>query len=110
MAATKIQPVDLDQVVNEEGADARVPLFKLDGEEFTIPAQPKATIALRYLYDVRVKGEDIAASRLLESLLGEEGFQALMNHESLTFTQLQQVMAVAQQVVLGAVEEAQGNG
>lgn len=88
---------------------ATVPLFVLDGKTYSIPAKPKANITLKYLKQVRTVGEDVAAGELLEGLLGTDGYEALMNHDDLTMEQFQQVMLAAQQHVLGAIEEAQGN-
>lgn len=89
--------------VPDDNAD-RVELFSIDGTSFTIPRKPKATIALRYLYDVKQQGIEVAQAGLLISLLGDENYRALMEYDDLTLDQLKQVMELAQKVTLGNLE------
>lgn len=86
-----------------------VELFTLDGRVFSIPAKPRVSVALRYLWHARQYGEDRAAAELLEALLGAEGFEALVNYDDLTAEQFQAVLDAAQKVTLGALEDAKGN-
>jgi uncharacterized protein YihD (DUF1040 family) len=89
---------------NEE----QIQIFSIDGKEYTIPAKPRVNVALKYLHDAKHKSEDIAAAGLLENLLGEEGYEALMNYEDLTADQLKAIMKIVQKVALGSMEESQG--
>lgn len=92
---------------------AMVDLFSIDDTMYQIPAKPKVNIALKFLRMARTQGMEIASGWLLEELLGEDAFEALMNYDDLTAEDMEQVMAVAQEVTLGAVEASQaplGNG
>lgn len=82
----------------------RVELFSLDGKSYTIPRRPKANVALRYLYEVKQHGSEVAAGSLLMNLLGEENYLTLMDNDDLTLDQLKQVMELAQKVTLGNLE------
>jgi hypothetical protein len=85
-----------------------VVLFKLDGREYSVPAEPRAAVALRYLRNVRRKSTDYAAATLLEELLGVDGFDALCEYDQLKPDQFKQIMAAAQKLTMGAFEEAFG--
>jgi len=85
-----------------------VELFSLDGVSYTIPAKPRVNLALRYLWHAKQYGEDRAAAELLESLLGAEGFEALMNYDDLTGDQFEAIMAAATKYTLGALEDGTG--
>jgi hypothetical protein len=85
-----------------------VVLFELDGREYTVPARPRAVIALRYLRAVRDKGTDAAAATLLTELLGVDGFDALCDYEDLTGEQMKAIMESAQKLTMGGMEEAFG--
>jgi len=85
-----------------------VELFSLDGVSYTIPAKPRVNLALRYLWHSKQYGDDRAAAELLESLLGAEGFEALMNYDDLTGDQFEAIMRVATRYTLGALEDTTG--
>lgn len=94
---------------NHEDSTEMVELFTLNDQTYSIPKKPKANIALRYLREARTLGEDVAAGNLLEAVLGEEGYTALMDYEDLTMKDLQSIMLIAQKVVMGGIEDAAGN-
>lgn len=91
----------------EDKAEMR-DLFSIDGTTYQIPARPRMNIALRYLWHTKQYGEERAAAELLEELLGRDGFEALVNYDDLTAEDFAAVMTAAQEVTLGALEEAQG--
>lgn len=103
-----VETIDLDNGAPVEPSE-EIPLFKLDGKTYTIPSKPKASVALRYLHELRTKGEDYAAGHMLEAMLGAEAYQALMNYDDLELEQFSAVMAACQKVLLGAIEKTQGN-
>lgn len=87
-----------------------VVLFELDGREYRVPARPRAVIALRYLRAIRKGGTELGSAQLLTDLLGVDGFDALCEYEDLEPGQLKAIMAAAQKLSLGAIEEAfEGN-
>jgi hypothetical protein len=102
------EPISLDAA----GAKAEVPmvtLFTLHGQEYKIPARPRANLALKALQMTREYGPGLANVALLEELLGEEAFEALSSYEGLTDDQLQAVSKAARELTLGALEDEQGN-
>lgn len=85
-----------------------VDLFSIDGVVYQIPSKPRVNVALRYLWHAKQHGEDKAAAELLEALLGEKGFKALIEYDDLTPDDFTNILKAAQQVTLGALEESQG--
>lgn len=94
----------------DENAPATVELFELNGTTYSIPAKPKAHLSVRYLFQVRDLGEDVASANLLASVLGEDGFRALSDYEDLTPDDFKQIMEAVKEVVMGGQENAMGNG
>lgn len=99
-----ILPASTAATLNED----MVVLFELDGREYRVPARPRAAVALRYLRAVRDKGTEGGAAQLLTDLLGQDGFDALCDYDDLTGAQMKAIMEAAQELTLGAVEEAFG--
>lgn len=91
---------------SEWGADAdRVELFTVtrDGKPttYSMPNEPFPGLALQYLKRARREGEAIAASWLLEQVLGEDGYDALAAEPDVTLAQVNGIAARALQVVTG---------
>ncbi len=101
--------IELTSAGKPEQPDDEIELFSIDGVSYTIPAKPRVNVALKYLWHVRQYGEDRAAAELMESLLGPKGFQALVEYDDLTPDQFGQILTIAQQHVLGALESVRGN-
>jgi hypothetical protein len=60
--------------------EQRIPLFLIDEVEYTVPRFPAPTIGLKYLKLAHEQGSDEANYWLLTSMLGEEGYEALMDY------------------------------
>lgn len=93
--------------------DKRVPAFSINGTTYYISTRPKVNKAIRYLHLTRTQGTEIAIDFMLGELLGEEGYEALMNFDDLTAEQLREVVNIASKVMTGAVEvpkDKQKNG
>ncbi|MER7814548.1 hypothetical protein [Streptomyces sp. NPDC096153] len=104
------EPVRLSSKQSEPKAEDRVVLFYVDDEPYTVPKRIGRNHGLRYLRTARRQGEPIAAQELLETLIGEDGYEALMNCDDLEDDQLDQIMNRLRDEALGAVEEEkQGN-
>lgn len=82
----------------------RVPLFRIDGVEYTIPKKVKANVQLKYLRSLKEEGELAATYVMLEALLGREGYEALMNYENLTEEDFKTIVDIASHIVLGNTE------
>ncbi|KPM55732.1 hypothetical protein CcI49_03255 [Frankia sp. CcI49] len=85
-----------------------VELFRLHGKVYTIPDAPKVNVALLYLWEARHHGEGVADQMLLERMVGEDGYRALMEHDPLKQEQLDRILSTAQKVVLGSLEQGKG--
>ncbi|MFF0055683.1 hypothetical protein ACFYRI_14960 [Streptomyces microflavus] len=86
----------------------RIVLFYVDDQEFSIPKQVGRNHGLRYLRTMRKQGEALAAQELLEVLIGEDGYTALMDCDDLTDEQLDQIMNRLRDMALGEVEDEAG--
>lgn len=86
-----------------EDAPERYPLFTIespDGElavEYSMPRAKHPGIVLEYLRVARREGGESAASWLLERVLGDAGYTALVSEPDLTF---ETVNAIARTAVL----------
>ncbi|MFI6140313.1 hypothetical protein ACIBCC_19260 [Streptomyces griseus] len=92
------KPADVDRIV----------LFYVDDEAYSIPKHVGRNHGLRYLRTMRRQGEALAAQELLEVLIGEDGYTALMDCEDLTDEQLDQIMNRLRDMALGEVEDEEG--
>ncbi|MDQ3760971.1 MAG: hypothetical protein M3460_04530 [Actinomycetota bacterium] len=101
--------IELTSAPEPDTPEDEIELFSIDGVAYTIPAKPRVNVALKYLWHVRQYGEDRAAAELMESLLGPKGFQALVEYDDLQPEQFGQILTIAQQHVLGALEGVRGN-
>lgn len=100
--------IDLDA----EGADSPdelVTLFKLDGVEYKVSANPRAAVALKGLNYVEKYGPELANLMMLKDLLGEEAFEKLSGCEKLTPKQLAQIVDLAYKLCFGTIEVNPGN-
>lgn len=86
----------------------RIVLFYVDDTEYSIPKQVGRNHGLRYLRTMRRQGEALAAQELLEVLIGEDGYTALMDCDDLTDEQLDQIMNRLRDMALGEVEDEAG--
>lgn len=96
--------INFDEQPKEVSETAMVELFTLGGKTYSIPNKPRINVALKYLDHARNQGQDAAAAYLLETLVGREGYEALMDYDDLTQDQFSEVILAAQKVVLGGLE------
>jgi hypothetical protein len=85
-------------------AQVRIPLFSIDGVEYSIPARPRLNVALQFMHMTRTQGDGAAMDVLLEKLLGTDGYRALREYDDLTPEQFAKITAIASEVTLGALE------
>jgi hypothetical protein len=88
----------------------RVVLFYVDDEAYSVPKKIGRNHGLRYLRTARRQGEAFAAQELLEVLIGEDGYEALMNCDDLGDDDLDRIMDRLRDEALGAVEDEGGKG
>lgn len=97
-------------VVKSSGkARDRVVLFTIDDVEFSVPAKPGPNITLKFLNELRKSGNEMfAALVLLESMLGAEKYEALLDYEELDETLLNDILDQVVTLAMGRVEDAAG--
>lgn len=99
--------IDLPDTVTEEGVELEVPLeplFRLNGEEYLIPAKPSAGMALGYLELQTKQGPDAAIHWMMVEMLGQEGYDILRDHPSLEREQLDKIIQRVEKKVLGGMQ------
>jgi hypothetical protein len=106
-AASGPNIVSLRSAINPP-ADQRVPAFSINGEVYTILTRPKTNAGLKYIHLARTRGDAVAVDFMLETLLGRDGYQALMDFDDLTEDNLKDVMEAASRIMLGTVEGPKG--
>lgn len=84
--------------------DQRVPAFSINGVTYSILTKPKVNAGLKYVHLARTRGAEIAVDFMLETLLGAEGYAALMDFDDLTEEDLTAVMNAATRIMTGAIE------
>lgn len=82
----------------------RVPAFSINGVTYSISTKPPVNKALRYLHISRTQGTEAGIDFMLGVLLGEEGYEALMDFDQLTEEQLKDVVTIASKIMTGSVE------
>lgn len=85
-----------------------VDLFSIDGTVYQMPAKIGANIALGYMRLVRTHGQEAALGWALEQVIGAEAYDALMGCDDLEPEDLEAVMKVVHENVMGAVEAPKG--
>lgn len=99
--------IDLPDTITEEGEEVEVPLeplFRLNGEEYLIPATPSAGMALGYLELQTKMGPDAAIHWMMVEMLGEEAYDVLKTHPSLKRETLDQIIQRVEKKVLGGMQ------
>jgi hypothetical protein len=108
-----IAPGDVDVLrlsSKDEGEEVEyVTLFELDDKPFQVPKNPSPTVGLRYLHILRHEGEGQAAYFMLSKMLGEKGYDALMDYEKLTQDQYDFILTAAIRIATGKTERPKGN-
>lgn len=89
---------------------AMVDLFAIDEKVYQMPVKVGAGVALGYMKLVRTHGQEAAMGWALEVVLGTEAYDALTNCPDLEPEDLEAVMKVVHDNVMGAVEAGKGKG
>ncbi|WP_274029447.1 hypothetical protein [Streptomyces sp. MMBL 11-1] len=101
-APTAFVPPQLssDTPVEEE----RETLFVIDDVEYTIPLKVPKSLSLRVMRTARLHGELAASQELMEAVMGEDGFLALMNCPGVTDDQFDAISDHLMKRVMGEAE------
>jgi hypothetical protein len=116
VADTKGQASDEDLNVLQFSSDAkarpgveqRVPLFFIDDKAYTVPRFPNPAVGLRYLKILHEESEGEAVYYLLQNMLGEEGYDALMEYSEANKLSPEQFEAVVAKALRIATRQDEG--
>lgn len=92
-------------VLNEE----RVTVFSIDDVDYTVPANPRPNVSLRFMRNIKNHDENYAMAQLMEDMLGVDGWDALCDFDALTDDELTQIMDLVQELAMGGAEKAAKN-
>ena len=84
-------------VVSED----RIPLFSIDGTEYTMPAEVPGNVGLQVTDIWADEGEAAGTKWLMIELLGEDGYLALRECKTITKAQMRQVIQILVRHALG---------
>jgi hypothetical protein len=87
-----------------------VDLFSIDGTVYQMPVKVGAGMALGYMKLARTHGQEAAMGWALENVLGTEAYDALTSCPELEIEDLEAIMSVVHDNVMGAVEAGKGKG
>lgn len=82
-----------------------VTLFSIDGKEYKIPVKIRPNKALQIQHVFRMEGATNGVDFMLETLLGEEGYKALLSYDELTDENLEKLIKIAFEIVNGVVTD-----
>jgi hypothetical protein len=103
-------PIQIDAEDDAAGEDEgkRVPFFYVGDDEYTIPEEVPASIVMRYMLDVDEGGVEVAVSRALKELIGEDAMGVLADSTKVTPSQMGEILRIASELLMGAMEKAMG--
>ena len=99
--------ISLRSAVNPD-PEKRIPAFSINGVVYTIATKPKTNTGLKYVHLSRTRGPEIAIDYMLETLLGKEGHEALIDFDDLTEDDLTAVLEAASRIMAGSIEAPKG--
>lgn len=87
-----------------------VDLFSIDGQVYQMPAKVGAGVALGYMKLARTHGQEAAMGWAMEKVLGTQAYDALRDCDELEPEDLEAIMQVVHDNVMGVVEAGKGKG
>lgn len=87
----------------------RIVLFTIDDKEFTVPAKPGMRVALKFLNEMkRSDNEMFGMLQLLQDMLGDEQYNALLDYEELTDDLVGKIAEQCVALALGNAQDTVG--
>lgn len=83
----------------------RIPIFSVDGTEYTIPKDVPAYVSLEAQELLATQGQAVAERWLMVELLGQEGWDALRSCKTLTRPQYRKLAASIVEHAMGPDED-----
>lgn len=88
--------------------EERVVLFSLDDQEFTIPRKFPVSLGLKVIRTMRKRGTEIGMAELLEEVIGEDAYEALVNYPDITNDDIARLMQIVNDLALGSLDGPKG--
>ena len=82
-------------------SDERIPLFTIDGTEYTMPAEVPGYVSLEVVELWATQGEAAGTRWLMIELLGDEGYDALRTCKTISKAQMRQVQEILVRHAMG---------
>jgi hypothetical protein len=98
------QPPEILHFSTEEGFEEEQKyetLFTVNEKSYDLWINPPASVGLRYLKMVKEQNQEHAAVWLLEQMIGEDGYAALMSIPNLKASQLEQISKIVKDYAMG---------
>lgn len=87
----------------------KIVLFTIDDKEFTVPAKPGMRVALKFLNQMKKSDNEMFGMlQLLEDMLGEEQYNALLDYEELSDDLVGKIAEQCISLALGNSQETVG--
>lgn len=96
--------VALKSKKTDKSKQSRVELFSIDGKSYGILTSLRPNQALQILHVMRKQGERAGVSFMLETLLGPDGYEALINFDDLETDDLDKIIKIGFEIVAGAAK------
>lgn len=98
---------DVIRIGDEAEPEERNVLFTLGGAEYTVLTNPPVSLMLSYFDRIRKLGGNLAISWVLEQLISDDGYQALLESPKVSRSDYRQVVDAVVKIVIGAQEALQ---
>lgn len=85
-----------------------VDVFSLDGTTYTMPKEPRPSVGLRFVWEMKTLGEMDAVANLLIGTVGRDAFEALTKAEGMTAAQWEQLQQFVMERTVGGQEQGKG--
>lgn len=106
----KLLAEEIPQAINfdtrpklEEDTD-RLPVFYLNGVEYSIPRRINMSVGLRFIRNRSKFGADVAITKLMEEMLGEEAYDALLGYDGVTDRDFEVITEILSKAAMGKLE------
>lgn len=101
---TTLEIVPLKSVKGKKAAQERVTLFSIDGKEYSISTKIRPNVSLKVMNVFRKQGDTAGVDFMLETVLGSDAYEALMDFDDLEEDELEKIIKIAFELVAGTTE------
>jgi hypothetical protein len=103
---SSVEPIQLDDDTDEpsDGEVEQLHLFSIGEKEFWVDTQVDFVHAVRSMEIAATRGEAAAVVYQLRVLLGDDGYEALINHDRLRQHQFEAITRTANKIVMSSFE------